>query len=64
MLAHQYRSALHWLLHKMSSWPDIYEMTRADVAIVVSRADERIRQRTCGVANTQRGFGSGARKAG
>lgn len=44
MLAHQYPSALHWLLLKMSSWPDVYETTRSDLAIVVSRADERVRQ--------------------
>ena len=44
MLAHQYPSALHWLLQKMSNWPDVYETTRADLAIVVSRADQRARQ--------------------
>lgn len=44
MLAHQYPSALHWLLQKMSSWPDVYETTRADLAIAVSKANERVRQ--------------------
>lgn len=43
-LGHRHPAALHWLLQKMSNWPDINEPTRADLAIMVSRTDERVRQ--------------------